>query len=113
MQHLLQQAPALPAAGPAAMQAWALSRQLESAQASPSGPAGRGLAHLASQPLDLVQAQKPFGPRVLPQLLPKGFQAWGEADGDGLWPFIPSPGPVAQAWLEFQMEGREEKEWAT
>lgn len=77
VQHLLQQAPALPAAGSAAMQAQALRGQLEGAQAAPRRPAGGALAHLASQPLELVQAQKPFGPRALPQLLPKGFQAWG------------------------------------
>lgn len=77
VQHVLQQAPALPAAGPATVQAQALRGQLEGARAAPRRPAGGGLAHLASQPLELVQAQKPSGPRALPQLLPKGFQAWG------------------------------------
>lgn len=80
VQHLFQQASALPAAGPTTMHARALCGQLEGAQAAPRGSAGGGLAHLASQSLDLVQPQESFGPCILPQLLPEGFQAWGEAD---------------------------------
>lgn len=84
VQDFFQQAPALPAAGPAAVQARTLRRQLEGAQAAPGGTAGAGgQAHLASQPLDLVQAQEPFGPPVLPQLLPEGFQPWGEGGRPG------------------------------
>lgn len=91
VQHFLQQASALPVASPTAVQARALRGQREGAQAAPRGPAGGGLAHLASQPLDLVQAQEPFGPRILPQLLPEGFQAWREANEDALWASTPQP----------------------
>lgn len=105
VQHVLQEAPAFPTAGPAAVQARALCGQLEGAQAAPRSPAGRGLAHLASQALYLIQAQKPFGPRILPQLLPEGFQAWGEAGEAGSWASVPHAGQRPEAGFATEEAG--------
>lgn len=57
-------------------QAWAWGWQLQGVEGSAGGPGGGGQAHVAGQPLDLVQAQQALGPGVLPNLLPEGFQAW-------------------------------------
>lgn len=78
VQDLFEQAPAFPTAAGrrAALQAGAGGRGVEGAHASPGSSDG-GLAHLAGQPFDLVQPQEPLGPRVFPQLLPKGLQPCG------------------------------------
>jgi hypothetical protein len=80
---------------------------MEGTQATPGGPVGGGLAHLASQPLDLVQPQEPFGPRILPQLLPEGLQSCGDTEAiSGLQ--LPAQGQSPLASQGFQALRRTE-----
>lgn len=52
---------------------------LEGAHGTPCCPrgGGGGLTHLPSKAFDFIQAEKPLGSSVLPQLLPKSLQACG------------------------------------
>lgn len=50
---------------------------LERAHGTPCCPRGGGLTHLPSKAFDFIQAEKPLGSSVLPQLLPKSLQACG------------------------------------
>lgn len=77
LQHLLQEASSLSAAPTAAVHAGVRLRVLERAHGTPCCPRWGGLTHLPSKAFDFIQAEKPLGSSVLPQLLPKSLQACG------------------------------------